>query len=484
MSPRRSRAALGHAVRVAGVTTGLIAVLYVLVSAVLDIVVVGRLTHQVDERLTGVLRDTGRGLTPLSEGIHAGVPDRGRDLDDAPVLLWRVSTSGAATPLTAAAPQLPRRTWAPGTPVSASLGGSEFRLEAAAGPGGWLVAAESLAERNHVRDVLLVAEAVVAPVILLAIYLGSLTVGLKAAAPVERTRRRQLEFTADASHELRTPLSVIEAEVGLALSSPRDADYYRSSLERVGGESHRLRRIVEDLLWLARFDSEPPPPGDEPVSLASIAAACIDRFGAVAATRGLTLVLREEGAVPALIKAPPEWVDRLLGVLVDNACRYSPAEGRVTVTVGTSGPRAHVSVEDEGPGIPDEDRERLFDRFHRASDQPGGAGLGLAIADAVVRSTGGRWRIGAAAGGGAHMEVSWHRAGAPERRRPAPGTPAPDRPAPDRPVPDRPVPERSAPDVEPGGGQVGAHPAEDQGARERADAHAGHQGAPPGVGAP
>ena len=94
-------------------------------------------------------------------------------------------------------------------------------------------------------------------------FAGSLLIGLRAQAPVEQSRRRQLEFTADASHELRTPLSVIRAETDLALASPREAADYRDTLIRIRGESERLRQLVEDMLWLARFDSEPPPPGDE-----------------------------------------------------------------------------------------------------------------------------------------------------------------------------------------------------------------------------
>jgi signal transduction histidine kinase len=407
---------MGHALRVAAVTTALIAVVYVAAAAVLDVIVVDRLTHQVDQRLTTFLADP-RPSSAVEPGASASTGSaRPRDLDDAPLLLWRVAPTGSARAVSSGAPALPRRSWSSLQPLTATLAGRSFRFEARSDGAGWLVAAQSLAERDHLRGLLLGAEGVVAPVILVAVYLGALTIGVKAAAPVERTRRRQLEFTADASHELRTPLAVIEAEVGLALSSPRSADYYRATLERVGGESRRLRQIVEDLLWLARFDSQPPPPRDRPVDLEPLVNACADRFRALAGALGVDLAVRSDGASPPLIEAPPEWVDRLIGVLVDNACRYSPPGGTVTLTVGGSGARAHVVVEDDGPGIPPEERDRLFDRFHRASDRPGGAGLGLAIADAVVRSTGGRWRIGSSASGGARMEVSWHRAGGAERR--------------------------------------------------------------------
>ena len=81
----------------------------------------------------------------------------------------------------------------------------------------------------------------------------------------------------------------------------------------------------------------------------------------------------------------------------------------MTVTVGGETSRVHLTVEDTGPGIPAAQRAHIFDRFHRASDAPGGAGLGLAIADAVVRATAGHWEIGdAPQGGGARMSVWWH----------------------------------------------------------------------------
>jgi signal transduction histidine kinase len=316
--------------------------------------------------------------------------------------------------MTPGTPPLPHRRWRAGRPVTAALGTGAFRLEARRQRYGWLVAGQSLAGADRVRQTLLLAEAIAAPFILLASYLGSLAIGLRAAAPVERMRRRQLEFTADASHELRTPVSVIEAEAELALSSPRSAARYQASLGQVVHESRRLHRIIEDLLWLARFDSEPPPPADEPVDLELLAAACADRFQAIADARGVRLSMRNDAAIPVLLKAPPEWLERLLSVLVDNACRYTPAGGTVTITAEATGSQARLAVEDDGPGIPELEREALFDRFHRATTQPGGAGLGLAIADAVVRSTAGRWLIASSATGGARMEVSWHSAGRPE----------------------------------------------------------------------
>jgi signal transduction histidine kinase len=177
----------------------------------------------------------------------------------------------------------------------------------------------------------------------------------------------------------------------------------------VSREALRLRDIVEDLLWLSRFDSEPPQPGNEPVDVGAIASACADRFDAVAVRRGITLTVRQLAEGQPWVSAPPEWIDRLTGVLVDNACRYAADNGVVRITVSAQGNRVSLAVEDNGPGIAPEERANLFDRFHRATDEGNGAGLGLAIGDAVVRATGGEWRVGQGSMGGASMEVRWHR---------------------------------------------------------------------------
>jgi signal transduction histidine kinase len=221
-----------------------------------------------------------------------------------------------------------------------------------------------------------------------------------------------MEFTADASHELRTPLSVIEAHTSLALAAERSPEWYRNAFGRIDHESRRIRRLLDDLLWLARFDVTRGQPNAEPIDLAILAAQTADRFGIVAQDRRLTLTLEaaEDGTI---VTAPPEWLDRLLGTLLDNACKYAAEGGAVRVSVAPDGPRVRLTVDDSGPGIPEEERRRIFDRFHRATsaatNAAGGAGLGLAIADSIVRATNGRWRIGSSASGGASMSVSWPR---------------------------------------------------------------------------
>ena len=406
--PRRA-----HAVRVAAVATLIIAVVYVAALAIFNAVAANRLVAGVDTQLRDTLKDAqgGAGLA------DAALPDGGdADVAAPPILIWRLSSTGRMLD------------GQPGRAAAAD------RLLAVVGPAGHRPAGHRYLPAEGARDQPRLAGGRPEPgqhrahparccwprrrsprrCCSVTVFLGTLVIGLKASGPVEQARRRQLEFTADASHELRTPLSVIEAETGLALSTPRDADHYQTALQRVSRESQRLRSIVDNLLWLARFDSEPANPANEPVDVLTIAEICADRFSAIARSRGIDLSVRSEGEPEAWITAPPEWMDRLTGVLVDNACRYAATAGRpapaVRIVVASQGNRVSLTVEDSGPGIPDDERARLFDRFYRAgAADGGGSGLGLAIADAVVRSTGGKWRVGDSPLGGASMQVTWNR---------------------------------------------------------------------------
>jgi signal transduction histidine kinase len=413
MKPRAAGArSLSPAAKVAAGATAVTAVVYVIAVIVLNMLVSAHLVEQTDAhlaaRLTAAAHDPallGQQVAPLGQ---VSSPDYDLDADSAPVFLWLVTPAGTVTAHSPDAPGLPAGLLAAHVPhdmlaFNATLRSTDvFRLRLARYGSGWLIAGQSRAGDAHTKRLLLYAEVIAGPFLLLAMFFGSLVVGLRALAPVEQSWRRQVEFTADASHELRTPLSVIRAEADVALSSPREAAEYREALTRIQGESRRLRQLVDDMLWLARFDSRPPPPRDEPVDLVTLAQASADRFRAVGPA-----VTADVGAGPALISAPPEWIDRLAGVLMDNACRYAGPDGQVRIGVQTQGSRVSLTVEDSGPGIPEAERSRLFDRFHRATERGPGAGLGLAIGDSIVRSTGGKWQVGDSPLGGARMTVSW-----------------------------------------------------------------------------
>jgi two-component system sensor histidine kinase CiaH len=443
-SPGGARDALqrvrGASTRVALISTAIVAAVYIAVSATVVLMVGARLTAQVDGQLEAALAHI--------TGFSGAIPHQPilRNLAETQYI-WLIDSSGqeysyvsGISELTQGgeSPTLPAQDQNVTTASTISLNGNDYRAVGADVPGQPLVqafvidpatgergtatfnvarvvVAESTAGIANSQSNIVIAESIIGPILLIAVFLGALAIGRRVAAPIELARIRQLEFTADASHELRTPLSVIEAQTSLALSEPRDAEWYRAAFQRVQGETGRIRRLVEDLLWLARFDSTRHSAQAEHVDVAILAHQAADRFTAVAEAKRVRLTVRT-APLPLVIHAPPEWLDRLLGVLLDNACKYVPEGGAVSVAVWTEGGRIRLSVDDSGPGIPPEERPRIFDRFHRATDRASGAGLGLAIADSVVRATGGRWLIGESPWGGASMGVVWPRslAGAPE----------------------------------------------------------------------
>ncbi len=412
------RARRPHALRVAAVATLFVMVCYVVAALVLNVLVTHHLVGNIDARLSDRLEDV-RQQTLQLPGTGSAEAEK-VDVDDAPLFLWSISPTGAVTSLTPGGPVLPNRSWG-SAPVTLQVGTSTLRFDAILNGDTTLVAGQSMASTANTKSTLFLAELVFGVILALAVFIGATIVGLRASAPSELIRRRQAEFTADASHELRTPISVIEAEVDLALDRPRDPGAYRETLERVGEESSRLRRIVEDLLWLARADD---PQGLQAESanladVAEVAQACGQRFQALAASSRVDLSVEPFGTGPFTVSGPSALIDRLVGVLVDNACKFAGEGGRVEVTVRSSGNRVTLRVDDSGPGIPEDQREAVFDRFHRADDSVAGTGLGLAIADSVVRSTQGSWDIGTAELGGARMEISWRRATA-RKGRPSP----------------------------------------------------------------
>lgn len=396
-----------HAAGVAGVATLAGIVTFVLVAVVANVVLLGRLNSQLNTRLEqqlsivrSVANEGGNNAKHLDELSKDG------DRDDVPIYVWRVSADGTAHALRSSSPKLPALVWSPGA-HSAAVGQSFFQFRAIRFGDGWLVAGESLAEVNRVRSSLVDVEVAAGGVLLILIYLAAYVIGMRALTPVALARRRQAAFTSDASHELRTPLSVIEAEVDLALSRPRDAETYQGSLSRVREEGQRLQRIVEDLLWLARSD-EVRETSDQmqTCEVAEVVNAAESRFERLASRNDVAL----EFVLPTtttLVRASSQAIDRLVGVLVDNACKFAGPGGRVRVEVQTNAHRLSLIVEDSGPGISKDEREVVFDRFHRTDEVTGGTGLGLAIADAIILATHAHRNVGESSLGGARFEINW-----------------------------------------------------------------------------
>jgi len=390
--------------RVALLATGIVAALYLLIAVSVLLIVTHNLTSNIDANNASWLHS----MAGQRAGPFHGPP--GGERFQAPVLWWMYHPDGnysdSSTEALNITLPVPYRNIK--DPQTITVSGTDLRVMGGLVGDDWAVVGQTMSSVDQARSNLVLAEVVIAPVLLVVVFLGALAIGRRVATPIERARQQQMDFTADASHELRTPLAVIQAQTSLALAQPREVEWYQRAFERINQESRRMGGMVDDLLWLARFEAttaiKP-----EPVDVAIMAQQAVDRFTAVAEARDQRLTLHATGESP-VIAASPEWLDRLLGVLLDNACKYTPEQGAVDVRVTAEGHQVKLVVDDSGPGIPPEQRDGIFDRFRRASDQPGGAGLGLAIANAVVRATNGRWDVGASPAGGASIAVTWPRA--------------------------------------------------------------------------
>ena len=222
--------------------------------------------------------------------------------------------------------------------------------------------------------------------------------------------RRQREFAADASHELRTPLTVIRSSVDYLLRHRAEpVAAVGTALEDIDDEVTHMTSIVEDLLLLARSDSGAVELDRVPLDLGDVAADGASALSKPATDRGVRV---EVDPQPAVISGDPARLRQLVMILVDNAIRHSPTDGRVAVQVRADGAGAALVVEDDGPGIRPEDLPHVFERFYRAQGAPGGGtGLGLAIASWIVNRHGGQIEVANRSEGGARFVVHLPAAG-------------------------------------------------------------------------
>ncbi len=198
---------------------------------------------------------------------------------------------------------------------------------------------------------------------------------------------RQRRFLADAAHELRTPIARARGVGELALSHAPAAADDRTALQRTQHELEMMSHLVDELLELARTEAATSPPPPETVYLDDLVAESARAFGAVAARRAMRIEVAVPEEVPVQGHGPA--LERLLGILVDNALRYSEPCGVVHVAARRADGAAELEVRDEGIGIPPEEQARLFERFFRGARArqaaPDGSGLGLAIAQAIAQ---------------------------------------------------------------------------------------------------
>jgi heavy metal sensor kinase len=211
-------------------------------------------------------------------------------------------------------------------------------------------------------------------------------------ARLEDSFERLRRFTADASHELRTPLTVIRSVGEVALEEDLDASDYRDRIGSMLEEVDRLAFLVDNLLTLTRADSGPVLLGRKDTDAGLLVSQAVEDMRALAEEKGQRLTLDMGG--PAVLQIDEATVRLALVNLLDNAVKYTPPSGAITVSSRIRGGELVVEISDTGPGIPVEHQSRVFDRFYRVekdrSDGPGGAGLGLSIAEWAAEANGGR----------------------------------------------------------------------------------------------
>jgi two-component system OmpR family sensor kinase len=201
---------------------------------------------------------------------------------------------------------------------------------------------------------------------------------------------QQRQFIADAAHELRTPLTALRLQLQLAERARDDAERQKAHADLRDG-INRAVHVVEQLLTLARADPEAGSAARGPVDLMELAQSVAHEHEAPASDRGVSIVVQLRDA-PIVVHGDRASLRTLFGNLLDNALRYGKSgSDPIYLRVGRQGDEALVEVEDRGPGIPEAERERVFDRFYRGERAAGGGtGLGLAIVRRIAQAHGGR----------------------------------------------------------------------------------------------
>lgn len=226
---------------------------------------------------------------------------------------------------------------------------------------------------------------------------------------LEAAFARERRFTADAAHELRTPLTALKGRLGVTLSRARPVTDYRATLIEMEEQVDRLIRLTNDLLFIARLEQAEFRPRLEDVEVTSLFGSLLDQLRLLAAARSVALV---EELPPGLqLRGDIDLLIRLFLNLLDNAIKYTPPAGQVTVRGEKDDRYVTIAIHNTGPSIPAEHLPHLFERFYRVEDDrtrvagSGGAGLGLAIAWEITRFHGGDLTAESAPGRGATFFV-------------------------------------------------------------------------------
>lgn len=251
------------------------------------------------------------------------------------------------------------------------------------------------------------------PLVVLLVIVVSWWLSGLAIRPIYQSYRQMQQFTADAAHELRTPLAAIQATVQSDLMLPTlSATEARNTLNKILRQNKRLSYLVADLLTLCRIDSElnnyhPNSNNKEPLTLGELIIEVVEELAALAMASEIELTFQITGSQSLEVMGDRPQLYRLVTNLVTNAIQYTPAEGKVTITLTEEYHQAVISVRDTGIGIAKNEQPYIFDRFYRVdqarSRSQGGSGLGLAIARAIALAHHGSLEVQSEIGKGSNL---------------------------------------------------------------------------------
>lgn len=242
----------------------------------------------------------------------------------------------------------------------------------------------------------------------------------KSVAGMEDAFRRQQRFVGDAAHELKTAVAVVKSSLQLLTIRQRTEDEYRAGIDRCQQDLVRLEALVQQMLTLARAESVSRPENGganktehdtSRCDIYPVAEAVADGLLPVAVMHGVSIRLHGDAAPARIEEAAAKTI---VENLLSNAIQFSPRGGEIRVDVFQDETMCWVSISDQGPGIPEEDRESIFERFWRGdpsrSRQTGGSGLGLAIVKAILEQWGGVIRVESSELGGATLRIGIRKA--------------------------------------------------------------------------
>jgi heavy metal sensor kinase len=219
------------------------------------------------------------------------------------------------------------------------------------------------------------------------------------------------QFSAALAHELRAPLAALRGEIETTLLHTQTVEEYQRGLVSQLEDIDRLSRMVSQLLTLARAESGEIELARDPVDLAALAASIVSQLETLAEAKGLTITCT--GDAPVFVTGDAGWLERLVLNLLDNAIKFTPAGGRVTIEVSEDADTARLVMTDTGVGVPAADLPRIFERFYRAdsarSPQADGTGLGLTLAKWIADRHGAYIRATSTLGAGTAITVSFRR---------------------------------------------------------------------------